>query len=252
MSDRSEELVEILETEATIDASEEIEETTLLRWLRNAIAKHAPAYTVDNLPTTEEEGVILLARIDVCVYRASKHTDTPDVQVNSLGADRSSVFTRNMTLAAQLRQRYDRLVAANSEGGSSVSQSRLFKESAQDSSVSPTAVPASPVSMVAAKVSSTATSAILSIQMGARSDYRDTLLVYRVGGENYVESNNELRYGVKRLHEDSLLIASSSDPADTQFEITDLTTGEEYYFMFVRVSSRGVSSYSNEVRVVPA
>lgn len=56
MSARSDELVEILTTEGTIDASEGIAEETLLRWLRNAVVKHAPRYTVDNLPTSEEEG----------------------------------------------------------------------------------------------------------------------------------------------------------------------------------------------------
>lgn len=251
MSARSDELVVILTTEGTIDASEGIAEETLLRWLRNAVVKHAPRYTVDNLPTSEEEGVILLARIDLCHLRASRHTDTPDMQVANMGADRSSVYSRNMSMAESLQKRYARLTDSGSEGGTLV-QSKLYRENAQDGIVPATAVPASPVSMLAAQVSLTTTSVVLSLEMTARSDYRDTLLVYRVGGRNYVATEQELRFGVKRLHSESVLIASSSDPSDDQFEVTDLTEGEEYYFMFVRVSSRGVSSYSNEVRVVPA
>ena len=108
-------------TDLAIVEPSEFTSTQLGNYILGALQQHNPSLTLATLPVIEEECVVTLAWIKVCLLRASAAAKQGSVHgASGYGQDRDTPYTKNMNMAKMLRERYVMLCEAadvqNSDG----------------------------------------------------------------------------------------------------------------------------------------
>ena len=106
------ELRDALKSQASIQVSEVGLDNTLLdSFIAAALSEHNPSYTLATIPDIEEELVLLLAHIRVCIWRANDAARNGNLNSSGsgFGEDRTSPVSSNLKVADRLRLRYDQL-----------------------------------------------------------------------------------------------------------------------------------------------
>ena len=250
MSTRSVQLRSRVKEESALQSSEDVNDASIDTWVAEAIRKHCPQYTSDNLPVSEEEAVTVLAQIQLCYRRASAHVNAPDASGgNNLGAQRESVYTRNIRMAESLVARYGRIVGDNSaEGANTVMQGRLYKQSAVTDRAE--GAPDIVASIVLASSGLLSTEVVLTMTADWRNDFNDFYIFVSESGGNLEEWNMEGNSDIPRISASSTLLLEISDQHFKSFKAEELTPNTEYYFIAVMWTARDQYIYSNDLRVM--
>lgn len=244
-------LVTQLSGDAAIQASERIAPERLTKLITGAIAKHAPEYSGDNLPDTEDEAVVVLAWVELCYIRAATFVNSPDTQgTNGIGANRDNPYQRNMGMAARLAERYARIVGENEtpDSATDVLQGKLIVKNRLSGAYEGAHKPAITLSL--SKGAVTTTTAILRWEAPLRDDFTDYFLFQHTAPEIRADWNAHKVQGVPGVHPDAEFLIKIPSQAQNAVKVTDLEIGTEYYFLLVMKTLRDNNYYSNALRVV--
>jgi hypothetical protein len=251
-------LVARLKTVAQIQESEGISDDILATFVSDAIVTHNPAYTYASLPLREEELVLTLAAISLCVMRANGWVNGNDLKGSTSGAsggygqERGTPFYKNMKLAEFLQTRYESLVNNLAKGDESGSGTIVMgylntKNRVTGALVGESVSPILPVSLVLNAVGET--EAIINWNF-ARSQNFAQLFVFMSDEPGIKQDWNAEGVGtVPFINTLATLVISFYDQNQKSLKVVDLVPDTKHYFMVATMTRSNRYAYSNELIV---
>lgn len=247
-------LLEQLRSVARIEDSDNLDQSQLELFLTQAMTQHNTGYTYASLPASEEEAVVILAWIRVCLDRATRAAITPGTSgPNGFGQEGESVYSKNTRLADKLRERYAALTGAlrvrSSEG---VTLGTLLRDDDELDAQVPLSASVSPSPVILSAPSgqsdTVGTTHIVEWSSEWYSNFSDYLLFHVEGATSLFQAHNfNSDSGVPRILNGATLVASFSDQDQKSCQISELDKSQTNRFLIVSRSRSGKYSYSNEL-----
>lgn len=236
--------------DASVQDSEEIDESTIDRYLAEAISEHNSAYSLDgsDLPSREVPLVKLLAWIKLTNLRASTWATKNSVSGGQgYGNDRDTPFSKLSRQAASLRADYDKKcvsmgIALDAGGeGSPIVQGSLTVRDFEFEARTPYQFDRTKLTAPSLGIIGVVAQTTLSLLWSKSKDetFTSYVVFYKLGASValYDETNTNSAAGVPRIVDDAIKIHTVSDPDNNSLKIMGLTANTDYTFI-VAVSNR--------------
>lgn len=243
---------------------DEIDNEQLEFFLSSSIVEHNSAYEVDgsDLPEPEVPLVMLLAQIQLCVFRANSWANQPSTSGGQgYGSDRDTPFNKNMSLAKYLRDEYDNKSSAmgimqDATMGSGDITLGVLTRVDENYAIrtplrnDPTAL--APVKLVSLNAAAS-TSADLRWNASADEVFYSYVLFYRAGtADLYVETNFNSATGIPKVADDAIKLFEKNNATVNSVKVTGLTANTAYRFMLVVLNANAKAVYSNTLDITTA
>lgn len=248
-------LATVMKGRARVQSSEGISDATLESLITAGLTEHNPSLTFATLPTAQEELVILLGWIRLCVVRAGKAAQEGNLSGPSgYGQDRNTPYYKNMDLAKNLRAQYDSLAKslglAATQETQSVVVSDLLKPAVvhRGEATSEHYTPAPPVPVLALETDLN-TEAVL-IWTFPHWDQFYSFILFTSDSTTeqiYQDWNMASQTTTPRISNLATKLIEWYDNDVRAVKVTDLDRAKDQRFLLVVRSKTDTYSYSNEV-----
>lgn len=245
-----------------VSDSENIAETTIDRYVAEAIGEHNAAYAIDasDLPAREVPLVKLLVGIKLTNLRASVWATKNNLTSSTgYGSDRDTPFNKLTKQALALRAEYDKKCAAMGIASGSGSDTSLIVQgqlSVVDSEYefrTPYTNDKTPFVAPTLGIIGTAASTLLSLLWNKcqETTFQSYVLFYKQGANvtMYDETNWDSDAGVPRIVDDALNLWSTNDVTKNSLKVTGLSPLTDYTFILAVSNRQNKWVYSNTYSV---
>lgn len=245
-----EEIRDELIIDASVQDSEDIDESTVDRYIAEAIGEHNSAYALDgsDLPSREVPLVKLLAWIKLTNLRASVWATKNSLSGGQgYGNDRDTPFNKLTRQAALLRADYDKKcismgIAPDAGGDSSaIVQGSLSVRDFEYEVRTPFQFDRTKLIAPSLGIIGVVAQTMLSLLWNKSKDetFSSYVVFYKLGASValYEETNNDSAAGVPRIVDDAIKLYTAGDPDLNSLKVTGLTANTDYTFI-VAVSNR--------------
>ena len=242
-----------LEALASVENTESFADA-LPDYVQAAIVQHDKGLTIDSLPEAEEECVLTLAWIKVCLVRASKAAQDANITgAAGFGADRNSPYNKNMSLAKDLMARYSTLCSSIQPSKSRVVTGQLYVRDQVFDALVPLMMNQSPTKILLSGSVAADNTAILSWTVDQMTDFHEFLLFFMEGTDAiYQQWNNFSALGVARINDGATKVFSYNSPQISSVKATEVDHTKTNRFLLVMRTRSGSYVYSNELVCAPS
>jgi hypothetical protein len=236
---------------AQIESSENFDETVLEGYIQSALAQHNKALTITSLPIEQEEPVLTLAWIKVCLVRAAKAAkDSSLGGASGYSKDANSPYQKNMDMAKQLWGRYQELCTNLQIDKDSVVVGQVFVRDHLFDAMVPLFQNRKGIEINLVCDKASGSDVILRWSINDISDL-NKLLLYSIEGSDpiYQEWNAYSATNTANINDSAVLVQQIFDTTITSLKITDVDLSKLNRFLLVARTNSYKYQYSNELVV---
>jgi hypothetical protein len=241
---------------ANIQSSENFTTASLTAYICRAIKMHDKNLTIQTIPCDEEEPIVTLAWIKVCLVRASKFAREANISgAKGFGMDQKTPYDKQMDLVRKLTDRYSELCAKLRINRNQVVLGQIFvRDDIFDALVPLFQTPDAPVILLRAGCVSSNGVVVLQWSVENYSDFFQVLVFWY---ENqlapiYQEWNFDSANGIPNTNNSATVLHTFNDPTVLSAQVTGLDPTQTHRFLLVFRSRTYRYIYSNELVVTPA
>ncbi len=246
-------LVAELTSLARVEPSEGISNDDLTSAVEQALSQHDKFASAATLPTEEEEPVLTLAWVKVCLIRAAIAAKDGNASGGQgFGMDRNTPYQKNMDMAQKLTLRYATLCNQLKIDRNRVIVGQLFVRDALFDALVPLLQTKNMPRTLLTQVSYAAGILVVRWATEAFDDFLQ-MIVFTTQGATplFQEWNNNSGTGIPKILEGAVKLITMTDPTITSLKITGLDNTQTNRVLLVLKSRSLIYGYSNELVVPP-
>ncbi len=248
-------LADELKSLAKVDnVNDGISDEDLQGYVTLALRQHDKYLTVDSLPVEEEEPVLTLAWVKVCLVRASKLSVDANLSgAAGYGRDNNTPYAKCISLSKELMTRYGSLCGTLRIDRNRVVVGTLFRRDDLYDALVPLLESASPsriILSILGVVQSNDTEMVIKWSIDNLTDFYEVSIFSRVGSTAiFQEWNMQSDTSIPKLADGTTKLFSTLDSTMTALKITGLDLSEVNRFLVVMRNRSTKYAYSNELLV---
>lgn len=249
------ELVAELTDLSNVETSEKISTGSLQKYIEDAVKAHDKQLTVQTLPPDEEEPVLTLAWIKVCLIRAAKFSKQSNLAGGQgFGSDSKTPYDKQMNMVKSLTERYSDLCGKLRINRNGIVLGQLFvRDDIFDAVVPLFETPdMPPIHLSLAQASNN--NAIIQWKTDKNfSDFFQCILIYLESPTDCIfqKWNFDSAVGIPNLNNSAAVLHTFNDPTVLSAKVQNLDMTATHRFMVVWRTRTYRYVYSNEITVTP-